>query len=99
VPRPCHFVSRLEYRLSRPLNSPGAIRQPRPPVLIGGGGERRTLRLVAQYADACNLFYTGDAEVVAHGAEGLERVADAAQAVASFGRPAPAVLEPAVASA
>jgi F420-dependent oxidoreductase-like protein len=44
------------YRLERPLNSPGAIRSPHPPILIGGAGERRTLRLVARYADACNFF-------------------------------------------
>jgi alkanesulfonate monooxygenase len=44
------------YRLGRTLNSPQPLRRPYPPVLIGGGGERKTLRLVAQYADACNLF-------------------------------------------
>jgi F420-dependent oxidoreductase-like protein len=43
------------YRLTRPLNSPPALR-PHPPILVGGGGERKTLRLVAKYADACNLF-------------------------------------------
>ena len=44
------------YQLGRTLSSPQPLRRPHPPILIGGGGEKKTLRLVAQYAQACNLF-------------------------------------------
>jgi alkanesulfonate monooxygenase len=44
------------YRLGRTLNSPQSVQRPHPPILIGGGGEKKTLRMVAQYAQACNLF-------------------------------------------
>lgn len=51
------------YTLTRPLNSPAPLR--RPPIMVGGMGEQKTLRLVAQYADACNLFDIGAAGVAA----------------------------------
>lgn len=53
------------YRLERPLNSPPAIARPHPPILIGGTGEKKTLRMVAQYADACNIFDLGPEGIAA----------------------------------
>jgi F420-dependent oxidoreductase-like protein len=58
------------YRVKQVLNNPKPIRG-RIPVLIGGGGEKRTLRLVAQYGDACNLF--GGPDEVRHKLDVLER--------------------------
>jgi alkanesulfonate monooxygenase len=46
------------YTLGRTLNSPQPLSQPRPKLIIGGSGEKKTLRLVAKYADACNIFGT-----------------------------------------
>lgn len=49
------------YHLAEPLLSPAPLSQPHIPILVGGSGEQKTLRLVAKYADGCNLF--GDPEV------------------------------------
>jgi F420-dependent oxidoreductase-like protein len=44
------------YQLERTLNSPQSLSRPHPKIMIGGSGEQKTLRLVAKYADACNIF-------------------------------------------
>jgi F420-dependent oxidoreductase-like protein len=63
------------YVLDETLCSPQPVSSPRPRILIGGSGERKTLRLVAQYADACNIF--GGPDEVAHKLDVLRRHCDA----------------------
>jgi F420-dependent oxidoreductase-like protein len=66
------------YTLARPVNSPPAPQRPHPPILIGGAGEQKTLRLVAQYADACNLFDIPDGgRTVRHKLDVLRRHCEA----------------------
>ena len=64
------FVGK-HFQLAETLCSPPPVSSPRPRILIGGGGERKTLRLVATYADACNFI--GDVDVVAHKVDVLRR--------------------------
>ena len=44
------------YQLAETLNVPNSVQRPHPPIMIGGTGEQKTFRLIAQYADACNIF-------------------------------------------
>jgi alkanesulfonate monooxygenase len=62
--------TRTHFQLERTLNSPQALSRPHPYLLIGGGGEKKTLRLLAQYADACNL---ADSPQIEHKLDVLRR--------------------------
>jgi len=62
------------YRLAEPVNVPPPVQSP-PPITVGGSGERKTLRLVAEHADACNLF-GGPVEEVQHKLDVLRRHCD-----------------------
>jgi F420-dependent oxidoreductase-like protein len=64
------------YRLAEPLNSPQPISRPHPPILVGGAGEKKTLRLVARYADACNLYAFDGVNAVRAKLEVLRRHCD-----------------------
>lgn len=60
------------YQLAETICRPRPVQQPRPPIVIGGSGERKTLLLVAKYADACNII-APDAATVAHKLDVLKR--------------------------
>ena len=64
------------YSATRLLNSPQSISRPRVPIMIGGGGEQKTLRLVAQYGDACNVGW-GSPEALVHKLAVLRRHCEA----------------------
>ena len=65
------------YRLAETLNSPQPLSKPRPTIMIGGAGEKKTLPLVAKYADACNLYAFDSLEVVRAKLEVLRKSCDA----------------------
>ena len=59
------------YSIDRPINEPKGVQKPHPPIWIGGSGEKVTLKLVAQYGDACNI--SGDLDTIRHKLDVLRR--------------------------
>lgn len=66
------------YQLARTLCSPQPLSKPHPPIMIGGGGEKKTLKLVAEYGDACNLFARIGADAIRRKLDVLRRHCDEA---------------------
>ncbi len=89
------------FTLHETICSPQPASKPRPPIMIGGGGEKKTLRLVAKYADACNV--AGNAQEISHKFDVLRRHCDAVgrdydeieRTVMTIAPPGDAAVEPA----
>lgn len=64
------------YTLREPINQPQPLTHPHPPVMVGGMGEKKTLRLVARYADACNFTLHGEPEMLCAKLDALKRHCD-----------------------
>jgi F420-dependent oxidoreductase-like protein len=64
------------FQLRETLSSPRPITKPHPPIMVGGGGERKTLRLAAEYGDACNVFWGQGMDSVRHKFDVLRRHCD-----------------------
>lgn len=64
------------YQLGEPVNQPMPISKPHPPILIGGMGEKKTMRFVAKYADACNLFARAGLDVLQQRMDLIKRYCD-----------------------
>ncbi|HYN89157.1 MAG TPA: LLM class flavin-dependent oxidoreductase, partial [Ardenticatenaceae bacterium] len=79
---PARFAGKY-YTVENAYNDPMPVQKPRPPIMIGGDGEKMTLRIVAQYADFCNVF--GSPDTVAHKFEVMRRHCE------SVGRPYDAI--------
>ena len=70
------FVGK-HYQLEHPMCFPAPIQRPHPTIVVGGSGERKTLKLVARYADACNLFDPGEIDQLQHKLDVLREHCDA----------------------
>jgi F420-dependent oxidoreductase-like protein len=83
---PSPYLGR-HYQLDEPVCRPQPLSRPRPPIMVGGGGEKKTLRLAAQYADACNVFFGGEGSAAERAAVAGRKYEVLRRHCAEVGRP------------